>query len=263
MLKKEYIKEQVLKKKLSVQDRYFIHEKIKERYYNLSKWNTADSYGKLLAVELDKLIKLYIKHINPALYEIYQKHPSICKTLKGIVISGFINLDKLASIYTEEKSKNYSKAVIPINITVEFSKILGEEPPIINDRFGSLSDFIVLNDWIISNIDKVPEVRSIITKIRTLQNKILEINYRRVNDKISDLYNVGSGGNLYAYSIDFKNRKDLLTVEDLFDFDPELFISYCRSKGIMGYLKNWKKPTTAVKDGDSLECLIEKLKKIL
>ena len=262
MLKKEYIKEHVLGKRLSVPDKYLILEKIKERYYNLSEWNTVDEYEKLLAIELDKLIGLYIMETNPALYEIHQKHPSICKTLSGIVITGFINTGNLAPIYTEERSKIFSKAVIPLNITVNF-RLLSKEPPIINSRYISMSDFMSLNSWVTSNINKNPEVRPIISRVRTLQNKILETNYRRVNDKISDLFVVGTGGNPYSYTVEFKERKDLSTVEDLFDFDPELFISYCRSKGIRGYLKSWNKPTTTAKDEESLECMIEKLKRVL
>ena len=118
MLKKEYIREDVLRRKLSVRDRYIICNYIKERYHNLSEWDATESHDKL-AVEMKKLIELYIIHNNPALYEIYQKHPSICETLDGISIIGFINSNKLDSIYTEEKSEKYSKAVVPINITVD------------------------------------------------------------------------------------------------------------------------------------------------
>lgn len=260
MLKKEYIKEDILKRNLSVRDRYSISNYIKERYHNLSKWDATDSYDKL-AIEMSELIKLYIRHVNPALYEIYQKHPSICKTLDGINIVGFINNSKLESIYTEEKSTRYSKAVIPINITVDFSKILNK-PPVIISEFGNLSSFMLLNNWVTSNIDKIPEVRPIITRIRTLQNEIFKISYRRVNDKLSDLFIVSSEKYPYTYTIDFKNRKDLLTVEDLFDFDPELFISFCRSKGIMSYLKTWRK-SVSIERGDDLDSMIEKLKNIL
>lgn len=263
MLKKEYIKENLLKRKLTVQDEHLIHEKIREWYYESSEWNIKGGYEKLLAIEMKKLIELYIMDTNPALYKIYQKHPTTCKTLNGIVIIGFINTGRLVSIYTEEKSKTFSKAVIPLNITVNFGLLSSKEPPIINSRFCSMSDFMSLNNWVTSNINKIPEVRPIITRVRTLQNKILEINYRRVNDKISDIYVVDGEDNPYSYTRSFKNRKDLSTVEDLFDLDPELFISFCRSKGIMGYLKSWEEPTTTTKDGDSLECLIEKLKRIL
>lgn len=262
MLKKEYIKKDILKRKLSARDRYSISNYIKERYYNLSKWDATDSYDKL-AIEMSELINLYIRHVNPALYEIYQKHPSICKTLDGITIVGFINNSKLESIYTEEKSARYrySKAIIPINITVDFSKILNK-PPVIISEFGNLSSFMLLNNWVTSNIDKIPEVRPIITRIRTLQNEIFKINYRRVNDKLSDLFIVSSDKYPYSYTTDFKDRKDLLTVEDLFDFDPELFISFCRSKGIRGYLKTWEK-SVSIEESDDLDSKIEKLKNIL
>lgn len=129
-------------------------------------------------------------------------------------------------------------------------------------EFVSLSSFMSLNNWVTSNIDKIPEVRPIITRIRTLQNEIFKISYRRVNDKLSDLFIVSSDKYPYSYTIDFKNRKDLLTVEDLFDFDPELFISFCRSKGIMSYLKTWRK-SVSIERGDDLDSMIEKLKNIL
>lgn len=260
MLKKEYIREDVLRRKLSVRDRYIICNYIKERYHNLSEWDATESHDKL-AVEMKKLIELYIIHNNPALYEIYQKHPSICETLDGISIIGFINSNKLDSIYTEEKSEKYSKAVVPINITVDFSK-MSKKPPVIISEFVSLSSFMSLNNWVTSNIDKIPEVSPIITRIRTLQNEIFKISYRRVNDKLSDLFIVSSDKYPYSYTIDFKNRKDLLTVEDLFDFDPELFISFCRSKGIMSYLKTWRK-SVSIERGDDLDSMIEKLKNIL
>ena len=260
MLKKEYIKEDVLKRKLSVRDRYVICSYIRERYYNLSEWDAAGSHDKL-AIEMKKLIELYTIHINPALYEIYQKHPSICETLDCISIVGFINSSKLDSIYTEEKSEKYSKAVIPINITVDFSK-MSEKPPVIVSEFVSLSSFMSLNNWVTSNIDKIPEIRPIITRIRTLQNEIFKISYRRVNDKLSDLFIVSSDKHPYAYTTDFKNRKDLLTIEDLFDFDPELFISFCRFKGIRSYLKTWKE-SVSIEREDDLDSMIEKLKKIL
>lgn len=260
MLKKEYIKEDVLRRNLSVRDRYIICNYIKERYHNLSEWDATESHDKL-AVEMKKLIELYIIHNNPALYEIYQKHPSICKTLDGISIIGFINSNKLDSIYTEEKSEKYSKAVVPINITIDFSK-MSKKPPVIVSEFVSLSSFMSLNNWVTSSIDKIPEVRPIITRIRTLQNEIFKISYRRVNDKLSDLFIVSSDKYPYAYTIDFKNRKDLVTVEDLFDFDPELFISFCRSKGIRSYLKTWEKSVSIERD-DDLDSMIEKLKNIL
>lgn len=260
MLKKEYIRYDVLRRKLSVRDRYIIANYIKERYYNLSEWDATESHDKL-AVEMIELIKLYIRHVNPVLYEIYQKHPSICKTLDGISIIGFINSSNLDSIYTEEKSEKYSKAVVPINITVDFSKV-SEKPPVIINEFGNLSSFMLLNNWVTTNIDKIPEVRPIITRIRTLQNEIFKISYRRVNDKLSDLFIVSSDKYPYAYTIDFKNRKDLLTVEDLFDFDPELFISFCKSKGIRNYLKTWK-GSVSIERGDDLDSMIEKLKNIL
>lgn len=260
MLKKEYIREDVLRRKLSVRDRYIICSYIKERYHNLSEWDATESHDKL-AVEMKKLIELYITHNNPALYEIYQKHPSICETLDGISIIGFINGSKLNSIYTEEKSEKYSKAVVPINITIDFSK-MSKKPPVIISEFVSLSSFMSLNNWVTSNIDKIPEVRPIITRIRTLQNEIFKISYRRVNDKLSDLFIVSSDKYPYSYTIDFKNRKDLLTVEDLFDFDPELFIRFCRSKGIMSYLKTWRK-SVSIERGDDLDSMIEKLKNIL
>lgn len=260
MLKKEYIKEDVLRRNLSVRDRYIICNYLKERYYNLSEWDATESHDKL-AVEMKKLIELYTIHNNPALYEIYQKHPSICKTLDGISIIGFINGSKLDSIYTEEKSEKYSKAVVPINITIDFSK-MSKKPPVIISEFVSLSSFMSLNNWVTSSIDKIPEVRPIITRIRTLQNEIFKISYRRVNDKLSDLFIVSSDKYPYTYTIDFKNRKDLVTVEDLFDFDPELFISFCRSKGIRSYLKTWEK-SVSIENGDDLDSMIEKLKNIL
>lgn len=83
-----------------------------------------------------------------------------------------------------------------------------------------------------------------------------------MNDKLSDLFIVSSEKYPYIYTIDFKNRKDLVTVEDLFDFDPELFISFCRSKGIMSYLKTWRK-SVSIERGDDLDSMIEKLKNIL
>ena len=60
MLKKEYIKENLLKRKLTVQDEHLIHEKIREWYYESSEWNIKGGYEKLLAIEMKKLIELYI-----------------------------------------------------------------------------------------------------------------------------------------------------------------------------------------------------------
>lgn len=261
MLRKDYIDGDLLKRKLSELDQLNIHTRIKERYYNTSEWNLADRLDGLLAVEIDKLIKLYLQHNNPALYKISRECPSFCRKLDSLMIVGFVGGDKLCGFYTEERGRRYSKIVQSLAITVKFDS-LPQKPPIILNRIGAVSSFKLLDDWVTNSLGTIPELKPLITKIRTIQNGILKSEYRRINDKVSNLYVICDSKTPYSYTTEFKGRKDIITVEDLFDYDPELFIYYCKSKGIKNYLKTWKKPGDIEKEV-SLDSIVEKLKNIL
>lgn len=174
---------------------------------------------------------------------------------------GFVGRDRLCGFYTEERGGKYNKIVQSLAITVNFDS-LPQKPPIILNRIGAVSSFKLLDDWVTNNLGNLPELRPLITKIRTIQNGILKSEYRRINDKVSSLYVVTDSKTPYSYTTEFKERKNIITVEDLFDYDPELFIYYCKSKGIKNYLKTWKKPGDIEKEV-SLDSIVEKLKKIL
>lgn len=261
MLRKDYIKDNLLTRKLTDLDLANIHTKIKERYYTLSEWNLADTLGKRLAVEVDKLIKLYVLHNNPALYKINKRCPSFCSKLDNLTVTGFASGDKQGGFYTEERGGVYNKIVKSIALNVSFDSLV-QKPPIILNRFGAMSSFKLLNDWVTSSMGTIPELKPLITKIRTIQNGIIKSEYKRINDKVSSLYIVSDSKTPYSYTTEFKGRKNIVTVEDLFDFDPELFLYYCSSKGIKSYLKTWKMPSEPGKE-DDLDSMVERVKKIL
>lgn len=259
MLRKDQIKKNVLEKKISTYDLLNIHRKVREWYYNMSEWNAADKLKKLLAVEIDKIIELYVQYNNPALYRIYKKYPTLCRKLDSFVVSVFM-IDSEQDNYTEESGGRFEKIVQSLDITISFDS-LAQKPPTISDRFSGIYRFSMLDSWVTKNFKKIPELKPLITKIRTIQNGIIREEYKRINDKVSDIYAV-LGEIPYSFSTDFKDGSCIVTIGDLFDFDPELFLYYCRSEGIKHYLKTWEKQDDVEKD-DSLYSIIEKLKKIL